>query len=151
MSSNLLALKIRRRLVAAAVFSGPKLEHIELLHLCDEPEAVTESVARFLARLVERFRPSTAVIGISPDKQGDRVKTLVELAEKMLRSEIVSIWKVKDKELLESYALPKLKSKRELKELVRSFWPYLEERELSAFEAAALGLHVQTERLFSYQ
>lgn len=151
MSSNLLALKIHRRLVAAAIFSAQDLEHIELLHLCDEPESVTESVARFLARLVERFRPTTAVIGIGPDKQGNRVKTLVELAEKMLRSEIVSIWKIKDKELLESYGLPKLKSKRELKELVSLFWPHLEERQLLAFEAAALGLHVQTERLFSYQ
>lgn len=151
MSSNLLAIKIRRRLVSAAVFIGHELEHLDYLHLCDEAEAVTESVARFLARIFEKFRPSTAAIGISLENQGERVKVLTELAENMLRSEIVSIWKVEDKDLLQSYALPKLKNKGELKDIVGSFWPHLEADDLAAFEAAALGFHVQTERLLSYQ
>lgn len=151
MSSKLLAIKIRRRLVSTAIFAGQRLEHLECLHLCDEPEDVIDSVARFLARTFAKFRPGSAAIGIGPASHGQRVKTLVGLTEQMLRSEIVSIWKIDDKVLLESFALPKLKSKRQLKDIIESFWPQLEPQQLVAFEAAALGFYVETERLFSYQ
>jgi hypothetical protein len=150
MSSPLLAIKIRRRLVAAAIFAGQSLEHLECLHLCDEPENVIDSVARFLAHMLEKFRPSSAAISLGPSSHGQRVNMLMDLVERMLRSEIVSIWKIEDKMLLESFARPKLKSKRQLKDIVQSFWPQLEPQELVAFEAAALGFYVQTERLFSY-
>lgn len=150
MSSSLIATKIRRRSIAVALFSGQSLEYMDTLHLCNEPDLVTDAVARFLARLLEHFKPANAAIGISRAKQGERVKSLLELTEKMLASEGIPIWRVEDRALLESYAIPKLKNRNQLRPIVSSFWPHLGPRQLSAFEAAALGFHVQVERLLSH-
>jgi hypothetical protein len=150
MTSKLLAIRIRRRSVAAAVFSGRHLEYMDMLHLCNEPEIVTDAVARFLARILENFKPGDVVLGTSRAAQGERVKSLTQLTENMLTVEGIPIWRVDDKALLESYAVPKLKNKDQLRPIVQSFWPHLGNRQISAFEAAALGLHVQVDRLLSH-
>lgn len=149
MPSKLIAIKIRRRVVAAAVFSGRTLEHVEALQLCNDPEEVNDAVARFLASLLERFHPDSAAIGISRGRIGERVIALTDTAEMMLRAAAIPFWKVEDQTVLETYAIPKLKGRRHLRPIVRSFWPHLAERQLSGYEAAALGLHVQVERLLS--
>jgi hypothetical protein len=150
MSSKLIAIKIHRRVVASAVFSGRTLEHLDTLHLCNEPDAVTDTVARFFAWSVENFKPEAAAIGFSRAAQGERVKTLLEMAEGMFAASGMPLWKIDDKTLLESFAVPKLKNKDQLKPIVRSLWPHLGNHQLPAFEAAALGLHVQVERLLSH-
>lgn len=150
MSLKLLAVKIRRRSVAIAIFSGNILEYTDALHLCNEPEAVNDTVAKFLAWIIENYRPASATVGISRAKQGQRVSTLLELTEKKLLSEGIPIHKIDDRALLESYAIPKLKNKDQLRPIVRSFWPHLGHRQASAFEAAALGFYLQVERLLSH-
>lgn len=150
MTSKLLSIRIRRRSVAAAVFSGRHLEYLDVLHLCNEPEIVTDTVARFLANIIENFKPADAVFGTSRALQGERVRTLTETAEKMFSSAGIPIWRVSDKAVLESFAIPKLRNKEQLRPIVQSFWPHLGHRQLAAFEAAALGLHLQVERLLSY-
>lgn len=150
MSSKLIALKIRRRVITAAVLSNRTLEHIEALQLCNEPKAVTDAVARFLASLLEKFHPDSAVIGMSRGRVGQRVMTLTETAEAMLRVAGIPFWRIEDRAVLDSYAVPRLKGRSYLRPIVRSFWPHLAERQLTGYEAAALGLHVQVERVLSH-
>ena len=150
MSSKLLALKIRRRQVSAAVFSGRHPQFLETLQLCNEPDEATDAVARFLAWVLENFKPDTAAIGTSQARQGERVRKLNEIVENMFLSEGIPVWKIEDKELLNAYAFPKLKNKKQLRPIVSSFWPEFEQRKFAAFEAAALGLYVQVERLLSH-
>jgi len=150
MALKLLAIKIHRRHVAAAVFSGKTLDYIDTLHLCNEPEAVTDTVARFLARILENLKPESAAIGISRTNQGERVNALLAMTEKMLQASGIPVWKIDDKTLLESYAIPKLKNKKQLRPIVLSFWPHIGARQQSGFEAVALGFHVQVERLLSH-
>jgi hypothetical protein len=149
MKSKLLAIKIRRRMLALAVFSSRNLEHVETLHLCNEPEDVIDSAARFLACSVEKFRPDSAAIATGAVSQGERVKALLHLAETLFRAEGIPFWQIADKAVLQSYAVPALKGRRHLRPIVQSFWPYLDDKELLAFEAAALGFHVQVDRLLS--
>jgi hypothetical protein len=150
MPSKLIALKIRRRAVAAALFSDRILEHVEALQLCNEPEAVKDAVARFIGSLLEKFQPDSAAIGISRGKVGQRVTTLTETSEAILRAAGMPFWRIEDQAVLEAYAVPKLKGRHHLRPIVRSFWPHLAGRQLSGYEAAALGLHVQVERLLSH-
>jgi len=150
MPSKLIAIKIRRRLVAVAIFSGRTLEHIEALQLCNDPKEVIDAVARFLAILLERFHPDSAVIGASHARVGQRVITLTETAETMLRAAAIPLWKIEDQVVLKTYAVPGLKSRHELRAIVRSFWPHLADRQLSGYEAAALGFHAQIERLLAH-
>lgn len=149
-SSKLIAIKVRRRVVAAAVFSARTLEHIDALQLCDEPEAVRDAVARFLASLLERFRPDSATIGLSRGRIGQRVKLLSETIETILRSAGIPLWIIEDREVLKTYSVPGLKGRHQLRAIIRSFWPHLAERQLSGYEAAALGLYFQVERLLSH-
>jgi len=150
MTSKLLAIKIRRRSVAVALFSGRTLEYVDTLQLCNEPAAATDAVARFLATLLDRFHPDSSAIGISRGRIGERVTTLTETAEMMLRAAGIPFWRIEDRMLLETYAVPKLKGRQQLRPIVRSFWPHLAEKQLTGYEAAALGFHVQVERLLSH-
>lgn len=149
MNLRVIALKVRRRSIAAAVFSGRTLEYTESLQLCDEPDGAAETTARFLASLLERFEPDAAAIGIGTARQGSRVKSLIEIAERMLLADGIPFESVKDKALLERYAIPKLKNTRQLRPIMQAFWPQLEQRQLTAYEAMALGFYVQIERLLS--
>jgi hypothetical protein len=149
MSSRLIALKVRRRSVATAVFSGKNLDYAVMLHLSDDPEAATGAAARFLARTLEDLKPTSAALGIGQTSPGERVANLHALIETMLAPEGIPITRVEDKVLLESYAVPKLKNKDALRPIVASFWPHLGARQLAAFEAVALGFHMQTEHLLS--
>ena len=150
MTSKLIAIRIRRRSVAAAVFTGRQLEYLEMLHLCNEPEIVTDSVRRFLARIIENFKPADAALGCSRAPQGERVKVLTRMTEKTLSAAGIPVWNVDDKKVLETFAIPKLRNKQQLRPIVQSFWPHLGNRQLAAYEAAALGLHLQVDRLLSY-
>lgn len=150
MRSTLFAIKVRRRILSVAIFSARSLEHVDSLQMCNEPEAVTDAAARFLASTVGKFRPDSAAIGTgAATNQGERVSTLLDLAETMLRAESIPFWQIKDQTVLESFAIPKLKNKGQLKGIVQSFWPYLNAKQLLAFEAIALGFYVQTDRLLS--
>src|SRR5438045_909273 len=104
MQSKLLSIKIRRRSVAVAFFSGRALEHMDTLQLCNEPEAVTDTVARFIATLLDIFHPDSAAIGVSRGRLGERVKTLAETAETMLRAAGIPFWRIEDRMVLEAYA-----------------------------------------------
>ncbi len=115
MSSRLIALKVRRRSVACAVFSGKNLDYAVMLHLSDDPEAATGAVARFLARTLEDFKPTSAALGIGQTSPGERAASLYALVETMLAAKGIPITKVEDKKLLESYAVPKLKNKEALR------------------------------------
>jgi hypothetical protein len=150
MTSKLIAIRIRRRSVAAAVFAGRQLEYIEMLHLCNEPEIVIDSVRRFVGRIIENFRPADAALGSSRAPQGERVKSLARMTEEIFSAAGIPVWNVDDKSVLESFAVPKLRNKQQLRPIVQSFWPYLGQRQLAAYEAAALGLHLQVDRLLSY-
>ena len=73
-----------------------------MLHLCNEPEIVTDAVARFLARVLENFKPGDVALGTSRAAQGQRVKALTQLIENMLTVEDIPIWRVDDKAFLKA-------------------------------------------------
>ena len=150
MNGKLLAIKIRRRSVALAVFSGQSLEYVATLQLSNEPGAVIDSVARLVAQALEHFNPALAALGIGRIRESSRVSTVMKFTEEMLTSRGIPVWKVKDQILLESYATPKLKSCGQMRSIVASFWPHLSPRQMSAFEAVALGFYIQIERLLAH-
>ena len=74
---------------------------------------------------------------------------LTGVVESLLRDRGIPIWKVTDKELLDSFATPALTQKHELRQIARSLWPQVGQEQLLALDAALIGLYVQTERLLS--
>ena len=85
------------------------------------------------------------------DDRGQRTQLLTAVAERKLLALGVPLWKVTDAQLLESYSIPPLGQKHELRMIARSIWPYVATQHLPALDAALVGLYAQVERLLSDQ
>jgi len=149
MQSNLAAFKIFRRSATAAIFSSRGLEFIDIKHLSNNPAKATESLNRFVAWILESFRPELAALGTDEEDKKPRTAMLAGVVESLLRQQGIPIWKVADKELLDSFATPALTQKHELRQIARSLWPQVAQEQIPALDAALIGLYVQTERLLS--
>jgi hypothetical protein len=149
MQSKLAAFKIFRRSATAAIFSNRGLEFIDIKHLSNDPIKATAAINRFVAWIVESFRPELAAIGTDEEDNKPRTTMLTGVVETLLRDKGIPIWKVTDKELFDSFATPALNQKHELRQIARSLWPQVAREQLPALDAALIGLYVQTERLLS--
>jgi len=67
-----------------------------------------------------------------------------------LRNRLLPIWEIPRVALLDGCGHPALKSRAQLREIATSIWPILAGTHAKSFiqDAAILGLHAQTERLF---
>jgi hypothetical protein len=146
---RLLAVRIERRAVAVAVFSGLHLEGRRVLQLSSDPDRAQASAIGFIREvLLENPCPSAAMETVADDIS--RAAIYQAMLEEF-RSEGVSLWEIPAKTVLKSLCYPPLKSRSELHELMQEIWPVqgLKQSELCALDAFALGLYVQTERLFA--
>ena len=77
-------------------------------------------------------------------------RTLTDEITKTLRDHMLPIWQIPKTELFEACGHPALKSRKEVREVITAIWPVLAGTNGQTFiqDAAALGLYVQTERLF---
>ena len=69
---------------------------------------------------------------------------------KLLGDQSIAILQIPKHELFEAFGHPPLDSRKALREVISTIWPVLTGGYGSPFiqDAVALGLHVQTERLF---
>ena len=149
MQSNLAAFKIFRRSATAAIFSNRGLEFIDIKHLSNDPAKATEALNRFVGWILESFHPELSALGTDEEDKKPRTAMLTGVVESLLRRQGIPIWKVTEKELLESFATPALTQKHDLRQIARSLWPQVSKEQLPALDAALVGLYVQTERLLS--
>lgn len=150
MQSNLAAFKIFRRSATAAIFSDRGLEYIDLKHLSNDREKATEALNRFVGWILESFRPELSALGTDEEDIRPRTAMLTGVVDSLIREQGIPIWKVADKDLLDSFATPALTQKHELRQIARSLWPQVAKEQLLALDAALIGLYVQTERVLSH-
>ncbi|SRR6266700_2790180 len=156
MPSKLAAFKIHRRAATVAIFSGRTLDFVDVHHLSNVPKVATETLSRFIGWIVENFHPEIAALALDEsgdESEGDRplrTQILTEIVERNLLEHGIPVWKVADSQLLESYAIPSLTQKHDLREIAASMWPYLAKEHVPAVDAALIGLYVQVERLLSH-
>lgn len=148
--SKLAAIRTGRRSLAVAVFEGTHLDYTQTRHLASDHQKAEESAVGFVRWVLEKLEVETAVLEHVPEEDDSRRAVLSGLVLQTLRSAGVSVWEVGKGELFGAYAIPPLKTRKELRAICASFWPILIERRDAALclDAAALGLHVATERLF---
>jgi hypothetical protein len=153
MQSKLAAFKIFRRSATVAIFTGHNLDFVDIHHLSNVPKIGSEALERFVGWVVENFHPHMAALGSDQDEdgRGQRTQLLTEVAERKLLELGVPLWKVTDAQLLESYSIPALSQKHELRMIARLIWPYVATQHLPALDAALVGLYAQVERLLSDQ
>lgn len=147
---NLISIRIERRSIAVAILYGDRLEYAQVRHLSSSKNKAIGSAVAFAEWVCDQFPlDSAAIEQVSAEDEIQR-KALSVAVTQVLRARLLPIWDVPKCDLLQAYGYPRLKSRRELREVITGIWPSLEGTNSKVFiqDAVALGLYVQTERLF---
>ena len=147
----LLAIKVERRSVAAAVFIGRHLEDIHVRHLSSVPSRAQSSGVGFINWIMNNFPIESAALECTVNVKDIRRVLLTNTIHEACISPLpLSLWQFPKHKLFEAFGYPALRSRKELRQVVLSMWPVLADRRAvdQALDAVALGALVQTERLF---
>jgi hypothetical protein len=148
--ASLISIRVERRAVAAAIFNGDHLEYADARQLSSARDKALSSAVGFINWMLERFPVESAALESIPNGHEFQRRILHETICQTLRDRILPIWEVPKIVLLEGCGQPPLKSRAELREVATSIWPILAGTHAKVFiqDAAMVGLHVQTERVF---
>ncbi len=148
-SARLLCLRVERRSVTAVIMDGDRIHYVQTRQLASDRERAVASAIGFMNRLLSEFEPESAAIEPSPNGDIQRA-ALTEAIITVLRQLGVPVWEISKNQLFEAFGYPPLRSRKELRQTICSIWPALAGTNGKHFvqDSAALGLYVQTERLF---
>ena len=148
--TSLISIRVERRAVAAAIFHGDHLEYTDSRQLSSVQDRAFASAVGFINWMLERFPVESAALEAIPNGHEFQRQILHKAICGALRERMLPIWEVVKGDLLEGYGHPPLKSRKDLREVATAIWPILAGTHAKVFiqDAAILGLHVQTERLF---
>jgi len=149
--TKLAAIKVERRSVAAAIFIGRGLDYTQTRELASDLGKAQTSAIGFINWVIATFGIQSAAIEIVPAGTAMRRSMLTDTIIEVFRNAGISLWDVSKVDLFQAFGVPALTSRRELREVITSIWPILPTRngKVPALDAVALGLYVQTERLFT--
>jgi hypothetical protein len=148
---RLLSIKVERRSIAISVFVGTKLDFHDVRHLATQPGKAQASAVGFVRWAISTFEIESAALERMTNGNEIRRAMLNQVILTMLRSAATPVWEVHKRELLDAYAHPPLRTRSELRRAAHTIlWSMFNTDKPAAHEidAAALGLYVQTERLF---
>jgi hypothetical protein len=147
---KLLAIRVERRAVAAAVFCGDHIEFTQVRQLSSVKTRALASAAGFIQWLTAHLPVESAALEAMDVGQEIHRRAVHATVTKVLQSQTLPIWTVPKRDLLECYGHPPLRGRGELRQVINDLWPVLGGTGAQVFiqDAAALGLHVQTERQF---
>lgn len=152
-TERLLAVKIERRSVAVAVFLGSTLDFHDVRHLSSHADKAESAAIGFVNWVISSFEIDSVALERMTNGNENRRATLNRAILSMLRTAFLPVWEVDKQELLAAFGFPGLRSRGELREVAHTIlWSMFntDTPDTHELDAAALGLHVQTERLFLY-
>jgi len=148
--AKLLALRLERRAIGAAIFSGDRLEYTQARQLSSAKDKAVASAVGFVNWLCEQFSPDSAAIELISLSNPSQRQGVAEAMIQALRERMLPIWEVDWSRILAGFGYPALKSKPELRQVISDIWPVLSSSGAKRLipDAVALGLYVQVERCF---
>ena len=147
---SLVSIRVERRTIALAVFSGFHLEHADARQLSSVQDKAVASAVGFVSWTLERFPVESAVFEEIPCAEEIQRRVLHEAICEIVRNGMMSVWEIPRAAMYGAYGCPPVKSRHELRQIATAVWPVLAGTHARLFiqDASVLGLHVQTERLF---
>lgn len=148
---RLLSLAVMRRAVGAAVFVGTHLDSVRIRHLPSHPAKAEFSAAAFIGTAISESRSNSAAIETLSGQDAVVRTTLHKVAVEQLRASAISIWDTGKQSVTHAFAYPPPRTRKEVRRIVAAVWPLPNglPPEPVVLDALALGLFVQTERLFA--
>jgi hypothetical protein len=149
--SRLAAIRIERRAVAVATLTGDHLKHADARQLSSSPNKALGSATGFVTRFLERFRCESAALEIIPDGHEVQRTLLHQAVLRVLSAQAIGIIEVPKADLMTAFSYPVSRFRSDLRKTISDIYPSLSEGPGCpwTYDAAALGLYVQTERLFN--
>jgi len=149
MKADSISFFVARRMIAASVLDRRQLAYAEVHHLPLRLSRACESLSYFVHWILGQLEVPIAVI-VENDDFGDATQELRNELLAVLAKECVPVWRVQEQDLLNAYAIPACKTRRELEQIALSFWPFLEgSRQMVATLPALAGLYVHVEKLLT--
>lgn len=150
LQTTLAALSIERRAMSIALFRSTSLEDVLVRQFISDLPKASDSLVEFINQTLARH-PTEFVALLRPAKNaGRQVQSLYSVAVSATRNAKIPLSEIDERSLFDSYGHPPLRRREQLRNAGRTLWPSLSDiRARSAADAAALGLHVQMERLFN--
>jgi len=149
---RLAAIRLERRGLAVAIFSGYHLEYPPLVRqLPSNVNKAQSSAAGFISSVMLRCPFTTAALETLPGTAEVQRRGLLEIVKNVLSHEAVGVWQVDKRDILAAYGHPPLRSRAEVQRIVETIWPDMN----GSFgahlirDALALGLYCQTEYIFN--
>ncbi len=149
--NRIAAIRVERRAVAVAILTAEHLEYTQPRQLASVPEKAIASAVSFVCRMIEKFPVTSVALESIPNGHEIQRALLQRAIVQALTGQSISIWEVSKADLFAAFGHPPLDARKQLREIASQLYPVLQE-ELGrpwTQDAAALGLYVQTERLFN--
>ncbi len=149
-SDSLISVRIERRTIAIAIFQGEHLEYADARQLSSDREKAVRSATGFIGWIFNRFVVESAALEAILNGHEIQRRALHDAICSTLREQGLPIWEIPKAILLEACGHPPLKSRTQVRAIATTIWPILSGTNAKLFiqDAAVLGLHIQTERLF---
>ncbi len=145
----LMAAKVERRSVAVAVFEGVRLDYTQSRQLCSDLEKVEHTVSGFLSLMFRNFKIETAAMEAASGGFGVQRLDVTRMVELAFNGRGIPLARVEKHDLVASFAHPAPRSRTDMRKVVQGIWPVLNSQG-AILDAVALGLYIQTERLFTH-
>jgi hypothetical protein len=144
---RLLAIKVERRSVAIAFFIGTQLDYAQTHHLPSAWNKAGASVSGFVSSMVGHLKVRSAALEQLVLAHGNQRLIVNGIVETVLTGYGLPLATAEKTSLCASYGHPAPNSREEVRRTVHAIWPVLGPN-VGILDAAALGLYIQTERLF---
>lgn len=149
---DLLAIRIERRRIAVAAFSGLRLDYAQVRELSSFEERATRSAREFTAWVAETLEPRFVAIEKVDAPDEARRSHLAFAVTRTIRFLPLAHTSVPAADVLDSLGAPPIPTKGRLRVIGALLWPELAGRvHPAALDAAALGLHLQMTALLHDQ
>lgn len=149
---RLAAIRLERRGIAVAIFSGFHLEYPPLVRqLPSDINKAQNSAAGFISSVIQRCPFATAALETLPGGAEVQRQALLKIVQDVLSEQAVGIWQIEKRDILAAYEYPPPTSRGHVQKTIEGIWPDMNGSFGAPLirDALALGLYCQTEYLFN--
>jgi hypothetical protein len=152
MMRTLLTLRISRRAIGAAVLADDGITFADGRHVSSRPNRSVVAAMKYIEKVVAVTHATCVAVDAPARVEGHLTDRIVRSLESLTTERGIPLMTVEKPEVLMAYGRRGLKHRREVRDIVRGWWPALSRIsgrvEPYVIDAAAAGLYVECRMRF---
>lgn len=125
MTSPILTLRISRRAIGVVALSDESLTLADGRHLSSRSDRTVIAATRYIAKLIDLTQPRCLAVDAPARVEGRTTDRILSSLEALAGARGISVIIIAKPELLTAFGITSLRNRRELRDVVRPFWPEL--------------------------